>query len=101
MSTAEKKAVKFLKGWRGYNTGEVAGFDADVVDTLVKNEVAVELGGKPSSRRQAAKKQADGDPPNSTGAAGIVGEGAGDGAAGSVVAEVDSGQAGHDNDDRP
>lgn len=40
MSTAEKIAVTFLKGWRGYNTGETAGFDPDVAEKLVGSEVA-------------------------------------------------------------
>ena len=43
MSTAKKTAVKFLKGWRGYNTDEIAGFEDSVARRLVKEGVAEEL----------------------------------------------------------
>ena len=31
---SEKIVVQFVKAWRGYSAGELAGFDADVVDGL-------------------------------------------------------------------
>lgn len=50
MSTAEKLIVKFLKGWRGYNTDEVAGFDPDVAKALVDGGVAEPVEGTKPSR---------------------------------------------------
>lgn len=42
MSTTEKRAVKFLQSWRGYSTGEIAGFEEKVAVQLVKGKVAEE-----------------------------------------------------------
>lgn len=53
----EKVAVKFLKSWRGYSAGEVAGFGQVAADDLVKGKVAelVKGTGKGSGKGGAAK----------------------------------------------
>ena len=40
MNDTELTAVKFLKHWRAYNKGDVAGFDEAVAKKLVDGEVA-------------------------------------------------------------
>lgn len=55
------KAVKFLKPWRHYNSGETAGFDDEQADKLVDGKVAEPAGDakptvadKPAGRKAAA-----------------------------------------------
>jgi len=35
--------VKFLKAWRGYSAGEIAGFSAEQVKALIDSETAVQV----------------------------------------------------------
>lgn len=56
MST-EPKIVKFIKHWRGYNPGEVAGFSAATAESLEKAKIAEphdpgQDGKKPAQRQQ-------------------------------------------------
>lgn len=53
MSTQEKIAVKFVKHWRGYNAGEVAGFDSDLAQRLQDGGVAEKHGGGGSKATKA------------------------------------------------
>ncbi|WOI43779.1 hypothetical protein [Acidovorax sp. BLS4] len=105
MST-EKKVVKFLKGWRGYNAGETAGFDTETADTLIDGDVAEANDGAAAPRTGGARRRAgkggqgegagkaDGagevPPANSVGGEG----GDGSGAPGSIASPLD-------NADRP
>ena len=57
MST-ETKIVKFIKHWRGYNPGEVAGFSAVTAESLEAAKIAEphdpgQDGKKPAQRQQA------------------------------------------------
>lgn len=55
----EKVAVKFLKSWRGYSAGEVAGFGQVAADDLVKGKVAeLVKGGKAAAKPATAKPAA-------------------------------------------
>lgn len=61
MSTKQDNvAVKFLKQWRGYNTGEVAGFPVETSERLINADVAEpfgKTGGKRLARAADGKKQ--------------------------------------------
>ncbi|ABM32207.1 hypothetical protein QRO08_16665 [Paracidovorax citrulli] len=48
MST-KKMIVRFVKGWRGYNAGEVAGFEAGEAKKLIDGEVAEDAAAKPTA----------------------------------------------------
>ncbi|WP_145914947.1 hypothetical protein KV708_19220 [Comamonas thiooxydans] len=66
MSKQDNVAVQFLKSWRGYNKGEVAGFTAEQAEALVDGKVA-ELHGKgrkpaAAGRQQAAQVKQDKSP---------------------------------------
>lgn len=37
---SKQKVVVFLKSWRGYNRGESAGFDENIVEKLISAEIA-------------------------------------------------------------
>lgn len=53
MSDTELTAVKFLKQWRAYNKGDIAGFEEAVAKKLVDGEVAeFHKAGKSSARTQ-------------------------------------------------
>jgi len=61
MST-DTKILKFTKPWRGYNKGEVAGFDAKTAEVLRKGGVAEvhdggQDGNRPAQRQQQASAQ--------------------------------------------
>lgn len=60
MSNEKKIAVEFKKPWRGYNKGEIAGFDAETVEALAKAGV-VEESEQTKGRRAAAAKKGDGE----------------------------------------
>lgn len=91
MST-EKKVVKFLKGWRGYNAGEIAGFDTETADTLIDGDVAEANDGAAAPRTGAGRRRAgkggqiegagktdgagDAPPANNGGGEGVDGSGA-------------------------
>ena len=106
MSTAEKIAVTFLKGWRGYNTGETAGFDPEVAEKLVTSEVAKAAApvDKGASRGRATAKGAA----TVKGAETATAKGSDDSgsdkddaaAGGSATAQAAGGAAGS-NDERP
>ena len=90
MSKQDNVAVQFLKSWRGYNKGEVAGFSQEQAEILVDGKVA-ELHGKAKKAVAAAQKQgtaktekpgAVSDKPDDAGAA--------DGAGGSTGSEDDN-----------
>ena len=83
MSTAEKLSVKFLKGWRGYNAGEVAGFDPSVAGALIDGDVAeavegAESGGTKTARTEATTRKRGAKTPPGTGGE-KTGEGSGTG----------------------
>lgn len=78
-------AVKFLKSWRGYSAGEVAGFALDEAQRLVDGEVAEHFD---KTKAKAAAKAAQ-----AAKAAAVAGGGAG-GAGGDVDGNNDD-----DNDD--
>lgn len=61
MSTQEKVVVKFVKHWRGYNAGEVAGFDPELAQRLQDGGVAEKHGGG----TKATKARGDKTPPAS------------------------------------
>ncbi|MFI8616491.1 hypothetical protein ACIGHN_13400 [Acidovorax sp. NPDC077693] len=117
MST-QPHIVKFLKPWRGYNTGEVAGFDPDVVETLKAGKVVEDYdpeqgGKKPAQPRkpESTGKRATGKtagteqaPDSSNAAPGSDGNSQADGQAGADGKGTDGapdGQGGNDNDQRP
>lgn len=54
MST-DTKILKFTKPWRGYNNGEVAGFDAKTAEALVNGGVAEEHDGGQDGKRVAQR----------------------------------------------
>lgn len=56
MST-DTKILKFTKPWRGYNKGEVAGFDAKTAEALVNGNVAEEHDGSQDGKRPAQRPQ--------------------------------------------
>lgn len=60
MSNEKKIAVEFKKPWRGYNKGEIAGFDAETVEALAKAGV-VEESEQTKGRRAAAPKKGEGE----------------------------------------
>lgn len=62
MSNEKKVAVTFKKPWRGYNKGEVAGFDADTVEVLVGAGLVEESQAK--GRRAAAPKNVEQSKPS-------------------------------------
>lgn len=109
MSTAEKIALTFLKGWRGYNTGETAGFEPEVAEKLIGSEVAkaaapVDKGtgkGRAAARTAATGKGTETAPGKGADATGNGQDGAG-GIIGSQTSQVpaDGGSPG-DNSDRP
>lgn len=130
MSTTEKRAVKFLQAWRGYSAGEIAGFDENVAEKLVKGKVAEEYSADgekasatqtpakaPAPRAQATGKRgggkADAPAPAPAPADGGGPDGSADPAAGSADStKIDSPEGGSadttsaaggsaDNDDRP
>jgi hypothetical protein len=49
--------VKFTKNWRGYNAGEVAGFDPVLAGDLVGSDAAVFLSRDEVQKVQAEEKQ--------------------------------------------
>lgn len=55
-------AVVFLKSWRGYSKGEVAGFAQDEAERLVDNKVAEYKGKAPAKKKGAAGAAAGGQP---------------------------------------
>lgn len=109
MSTEEKKVVKFRKGWRGYNTGESAGFPADQADILIKNEIADDVTAKgkktattakdPNSPTKGAGGKGAGAQPGA-GEGGGAGEGSGN-APGTGADGAGAGAVVTNNDDRP
>lgn len=57
MSKQDNVAVQFLKSWRGYNKGEVAGFSAEQAEALIDGKVAEpHAKGKKSASVGADKK---------------------------------------------
>lgn len=56
MST-DTKILKFTKPWRGYNKGEVAGFDAKTAEALLNGNVAEEHDGGQDGKRPAQRQQ--------------------------------------------
>lgn len=54
MSKTNNVAVRFLKRWRAYNPGEVAGFDPEIADKLVEGGAA-EYADKARTKRPATK----------------------------------------------
>lgn len=56
MSTQEKVPVKFVKHWRGYNAGEIAGFEPELAQRLHDGKVAEKLAG---SGTKATKGRGD------------------------------------------
>ena len=52
--------MEFKKPWRGYNKGEIAGFDAETVEALAKAGV-VEESEQTKGRRAAAAKKGEGE----------------------------------------
>lgn len=106
--------VKFLKSWRGYNAGEIAGFDADTAEALLRGKVAEEHDASTEQRTTRtqstrAPRKKDGQAANATtGGADAGGEG-GDttstppGADAAPPQGTDASQQGGptDNDDRP
>ena len=56
MST-DTKILKFTKPWRGYNKGEVAGFDTKTAEALVNGNVAEEHDGSQDGKRPAQRQQ--------------------------------------------
>ncbi|MGV3679677.1 MAG: hypothetical protein ACO1PM_08125 [Acidovorax sp.] len=128
MSTNQKYAVRFLKAWQGYSTGEIAGFDEGVAVALVQKKYAEpyldgddgqagqggDATGKPSQARTRApgkgKQQAAApQPPASPPPAPPAGDGAGADGQGDAQGDAtgqggDTGGTGGDpgpNDDRP
>lgn len=107
MSTAEKKVVKFLKGWRGYNANESAGFPADQADVLIKAEVAEEVAAK---GKRAAGTQSKPGGGGKQAVSGAAGDGSGTGAGAGSTPGTGSGDgsgagagagSAADNDERP
>lgn len=117
MST-QPQIVKFLKPWRGYNTGEVAGFDPDVAETLKKGKVVEDHDPEQSGRKPAPPRKPEGTgkrasgkqsgaelipggtdlAPGGEGSNQADGQGGSDGSGGS---DAPDGQGGNDNDQRP
>lgn len=61
MSDTELTAVKFLKQWRAYNKGDIAGFDEAVAKKLVDGEVAeIHKAGKNNARNPQPAKASTG-----------------------------------------
>lgn len=78
MSKQDNVAVQFLKTWRGYNKGEVAGFPAEQAEALVNGKVAEPYSSVKKPATKHDKGTAAGKPPaaNQTAA---DGKGTGDG----------------------
>ncbi len=78
MSKQDNVAVQFLKTWRGYNKGEVAGFPAEQAEALVNGKVAEPYSSVKKPATKQDKGTAAGKPPaaNQTAA---DGKGTGDG----------------------
>ena len=78
MSKQDNVAVQFLKTWRGYNKGEVAGFPAEQAEALVNGKVAEPYG---SGKKPATKqdKGAGTSKPPAANQTAADGKGAGDG----------------------
>lgn len=55
MSKEKKIPVTFKKPWRGYNTGETAGFDEDTVERLHKAKLIEEPAQAKGRRSQSGK----------------------------------------------
>lgn len=68
--------VKFIKAWRGYAAGEVAGFTAEQAKVLVESETAV-----PVDTRSIKDKPAPAAATNTAAAAPVVDDAAADDAA--------------------
>lgn len=51
-------AVRFLKAWSLYNSGEVASFDAETAETLINAGVAVTEDAAKPAKKAATKKAA-------------------------------------------
>lgn len=66
MSTATK-IVKFLKPWKGYNKGEVAGFDAAVAETLTGAKVAEDHDPTGGEKKPAPQRKPEGGGKRPTG----------------------------------
>lgn len=77
MSKDKKVAVTFKKPWRGYNKGEVAGFDEETAESLVDAGLAdLQTQAKPARGKQnAAEGGGEKTPANKT----ADGKGTGDG----------------------
>lgn len=48
--------VVFKKSWRGYNSGEVAGFDSESAQELIKKGVAVPHASPPKTAGKQARE---------------------------------------------
>lgn len=91
-----KVSVKFVKSWRGYARGEVAGFDEPTAQALVDGGVAT------SSKLKAASKPATGTAgksgAKSAGAAAVIDPGGDDGGTGDGGTTDDGGA---DDNEKP
>lgn len=63
MSNQEKVAVKFVKHWRGYNPGEIAGFEPSEAQLLHDGGVAEKVGGGSTKKTRAGSTEVKGVPP--------------------------------------
>jgi len=118
MST-EPKIVKFIKHWRGYNPGEVAGFSAATAESLEAAKIAEphdpgEEAKKPSQRQQGGTSRRASAKPNDDGKKSDAGTSTAQDADTSTSSPSDAAQTGPDaptdtplgggptdNDDRP
>jgi hypothetical protein len=54
-----KVPIRFTENWRGYNAGEVAGFEPDRAASIVNSNVGVPLTRKDLKDREDAEKEED------------------------------------------
>lgn len=92
---SDKVVVRFLKAWRGYSAGELAGFDPEVVEGL-KTKGFAEVYEKPKAGKAAKSSGAKAG--GETGAASSSTESSNTEATG---AEEGADNAGVDDDEKP